>query len=275
MIELPEAAVLARQVAETLTGRRIVGAVANASPHKFAWYTGDPANYGGLLAGKTIQGASAFGGYIEIHLDGLALAISTPMKYHAEGEKAPPKHQLLLEFADRTAATCTVQMWGGMLCLPEGGEGGSPDYLIARQKPSPLSDDFDRAYFESLLAGTNRGISAKEFLATAQRIPGLGNGVLQDILWTARIHPKRKLADMPDQQIDGMFQAVKRILAEMTAQGGRDTERDLFNCLGGYTTILSKNTVDRPCPACGATICKEPYLGGAIYFCPVCQELKK
>lgn|GEM_PF-2077218 len=30
----------------------------------------------------------------------------------------------------------------------------------------------------------------KAFLATEQRIPGLGNGVLQDILWTARIHPK-------------------------------------------------------------------------------------
>ena len=42
MIELPEAVVIARQITETLGGKRITSAVANASPHKFAWYTGDP-----------------------------------------------------------------------------------------------------------------------------------------------------------------------------------------------------------------------------------------
>jgi len=41
MIELPEAIVIARQITETLGGKRIASAVANASPHKFAWYTGN------------------------------------------------------------------------------------------------------------------------------------------------------------------------------------------------------------------------------------------
>jgi len=45
MIELPEAVVIAQQITETLGGKRIAHAVANASPHKFAWYTGDPATY--------------------------------------------------------------------------------------------------------------------------------------------------------------------------------------------------------------------------------------
>jgi len=39
----------------------------------------------------------------------MTLVISTPMKYHAAGEKAPQKHQLLLEFDDRTAVSCTIQ----------------------------------------------------------------------------------------------------------------------------------------------------------------------
>ena len=69
-----------------------------------------------------------------------------------------------------------------------------------------------------------------------------------------------------------VFDSVKRVLAEMTRHGGRDTERDLFGQPGGYQTVLSKKTVDKPCPACGTVICKEPYLGGAIYFCPGCQR---
>lgn len=116
-------------------------------------------------------------------------------------------------------------------------------------------------------------LSAKAFLATEQRIPGLGNGVLQDILWSARIHPKRKMSEISSQAVDAMYEAVKGVLAQMTAQGGRDTERDLFGNPGGYQTVLSKNTVGKPCPVCGTRIQKEPYMGGSIYVCEGCQRL--
>jgi formamidopyrimidine-DNA glycosylase len=203
----------------------------------------------------------------------MVLVISTPMRYHAEGEQPPKKHQLYVEFADRTAVSCTVQMWGALLCFQAGESSGLPDYETAKQKPSPLSEAFDRAYFDSLFDENSGTLSAKEFLATKQRIPGLGNGVLQDILWTARIHPRSPMGDLSDLEIDAMYDAVKRVLAAMTAQGGRDTERDLFGRTGGYKTILSKNTVGTPCPVCGTIIRKEAYLGGAIYYCAGCQRL--
>ncbi|NLG52254.1 MAG: endonuclease VIII, partial [Chloroflexi bacterium] len=129
------------------------------------------------------------------------------------------------------------------------------------------------AYFDSLFNENTAKLSAKAFLATEQRIPGLGNGVLQDILWTARIHPKRKMADLSSAEIDAMYAAVKSVLRAMADRGGRDVEKDLFGQPGGYTTILSKNTVGTPCPVCGEGIQKEPYLGGAIYYCLGCQKL--
>jgi formamidopyrimidine-DNA glycosylase len=116
-------------------------------------------------------------------------------------------------------------------------------------------------------------LSAKAFLATEQRIPGLGNGVLHDILWTARIHPRRKLATLSDDKMGRMYDAVKSVLPAMAEQGGRDTERDLFGQPGGYKTILSKHTLGTPCPVCGSTIQKATYLGGSIYFCPACQKI--
>lgn len=273
MIEIPEAVVLAGQVKSTLAGRRICSAIANQSPHSFAWYTGDPANYSRLLSGKTISDAFGVGGNVEIHADDMVLSISTPIHYHAPGEKLPKKHQLLVEFEDGAAFSCTVQMWGGMFCFHQGEKGGFPDYDLAKEKPSPLSEAFDRAYFDSLFDDETGKMSAKEFLATKQRIPGLGNGVLQDILWTARIHPKRKVETLSAADLDAMFSAVKSVLHEMTIHGGRDTERDLFGCPGGYRTILSKNTVSQPCPSCGTMIIKQPYLGGSIYVCEGCQRI--
>jgi formamidopyrimidine-DNA glycosylase len=273
MIELPEAVVIARQITETVGGKRIARAVANASPHKFSWYTGDPAEYNDRLAGKVIGTGNGVGGCIEFEAGDMMLSISAPIRYCAQGVKRPKKHQLLLEFEDGTAISSSAQMWGGFLCFPAGEKGGYPDADIARERPSPLSDAFDRAHFDTLFNEETPKLSAKAFLATEQRIPGLGNGVLQDILWTARIHPKRKMGELSEGAIDGMFESVKQVLAKMTAQGGRDTERDLFWQPGGYKTILSRNTVDMPCPACGTIIRKEAYLGGSIYYCAGCQGL--
>jgi formamidopyrimidine-DNA glycosylase len=273
VIELPEAVVIARQIGEAVRGKAIAHAVANASPHKFAWYTGDPAAYDGLLAGKVIGDAAAFGNHVEIEAGDRLLVISTPIKYHVQGEKPPKKHQLWVGFSDGTALSCTVQMWGGLLCLDPERQGGMIDYQAARQKPSPLSEAFDRTYFDTLFDDNTPKLSAKAFLATEQRIPGLGNGVLQDILWTARVHPKRKMGELSEAEVDATFEAVREVLAAMTAQGGRDTEHDLFGQPGGYTTVLSKNTVGKLCPVCGATIQKEAFMGGSIYYCPGCQVL--
>ncbi len=273
MIELPETFVIARQITDTLGGKRIARAIANASPHKFAWYTGDPATYNERLAGKVIGTGRGVGMNIEFAAGDMLLAISAPIHYHLKDEKRPKKHQFLLEFDDGTAISSSVQMWGGFFCFPAGEKGGFPDYEIATARPSPLTDAFDRAYFDTLFDADTPKLSVKAFLATEQRIPGLGNGVLQDILWTARIHPKRKMGELTGHEIDVMYDAVKHVLAAMTAQGGRDTERDLFGNFGGYKTVLSKNTVDTPCPACDAFIVKEAYLGGSIYYCTGCQTL--
>lgn len=279
MIELPEAYVLAEQINRTLAGKTIQNATANASPHKFAWYSGDPAVYQQKLAGKTVTSANpgtgyTCGGNTEIVCGDMLLVISTPIKYHAPGEKLPTKHQLWLEFEDFSSMTCTVQMWGAMFCYPLG-ENGLPKGYKVNKTPTPLENGFDRTYFEALLSGAPKNLSAKAFLATEQRIPGFGNGVLQDILFNAKIHPKTKLEKLIDAEVENLYQSVKKTLFAMTAQGGRDTEKDLFGCPGGYKTILSANTLNDPCPVCGGKIVREAYLGGNIYYCPTCQPWKK
>jgi formamidopyrimidine-DNA glycosylase len=273
MIELPEAVVIARQMTETLSGRRITSAMANASPHKFAWYTGDPAAYNDRLTGKVIGQGAGVGGHIEFEAGEMVVSVSAPIRYHPEGERRPKKHQLLIEFDDGTAISSRAQMWGGFFCFPAGADVGFPDRDLALTKPSPLTDAFDRAYFDTLFDEATPKLSAKAFLATEQRIPGLGNGVLQDILWTARIHPKRKMGDLSENEIQAMFGAVKQVLAAMADQGGRDTERDLFWEYGGYATVLSRKTRGTPCPACGTAIEKASYQGGSIYYCSDCQEV--
>ncbi len=275
MLEIPEATVLARQIKDTLAGKRIVGIITAHSPHKFAWFSGQPEEYQRLLIGQTIDGASARGGMVEIQVGRARLLFGdgVNLRFHSKDDKRPSKHQLLMDFEDGTALSASVQMYGGLWCFLEGSF-ENPYYQAAVQKPSPLNSEFDRVYFDSLMDGSEADkMSAKAWLATEQRIPGLGNGVLQDILYNARIHPKRKIGSLNEGEKEALFRAVKDTLADMAVRGGRDTEKDLFGKPGGYKTKASKLTVGNTCPVCGGSIRKESYMGGSIYYCDQCQRI--
>jgi formamidopyrimidine-DNA glycosylase len=275
MMEIPEAVSLARQLTETIGGKKIAGVVAGLSPHKFAFYHPDPKEFNILLRGKILGTAVAYGGMVEIQAGDIVLlfADGVVLRFHSKDEQRPRKHQMLIEFEDVTAVSATVQMVGVLSCFKEG-EYHNRYYDVARARPSPLSDEFDWAYFDRLITASDvQKLSVKALLATEQRIPGLGNGVLQDILYNARIHPKRKVETLTDGEREILFHSIKSTLKEMTTQGGRDTEKDIFGRPGGYRTKVSKNTVGKSCPVCGDTIVKEAYLGGSIYFCDGCQKV--
>ncbi len=273
MLEIPESNVMARQINETLIGKCISMVEAAHSPHRFAWYEGDPQDYDDLLSGKCITGAAARGGMLEVEIEDCLLVLSdgANLRYFENLKEVPKKHQLSIEFDDETALAVTISMYGGMLAFPKG-KTENEYYLGAVAKRQVLSDAFDFEYFRSLRDAKSGSLSAKAFLATNQRIPGLGNGVLQDILYWAGIFPKRKMETISEEEYEKLFHTVKDVLRQMTEQGGRDTEKDLFGNKGGYLSYLSKNTLHTPCPRCGYEIHKEAYMGGAIYYCEHCQK---
>ncbi len=273
MIELPEAAVLAKQIGKTATGKRVKQVTAAKSPHKFAWYYGDPKEYRGLLVGKAIGTAASYGGLVEISVGDATLLFGdgVNLRYYAVEQALPDTHQLWIEFEDGSSLVGSVQMYGGLWAFPVG-RFDNKYYQTAKEKISPLSEAFNGTYFASLFDEKTNKLSLKAFLATEQRIPGIGNGVLQDILFTAKMHPKRKINTLSSKDKEELLNSLKGTLTQMVAGGGRDTETDLYGRPGGYKTVLSRNTVNKPCVVCGSIIRKEAYLGGSIYFCPTCQK---
>jgi formamidopyrimidine-DNA glycosylase len=277
MLELPETTALARQITDTLAGRTVTAVFNATQPHKLTWFAGDPEEYPALLGGRKIVRADGHGPFLDITFDGdvhLALSDGVILRYHAPGAGVPENYQLLVTLSDGGFLVCTVAMYGGIQAFS--GVLDNPYYKGALAKTSPLSEAFTGEYFDGLFdatLATKRSASAKAFLATEQRIPGLGNGVLQDILFRARINPRRKIVTLDPVERHVLYETVRGTLREMTERGGRDTERDIFGAQGGYRSLLSKNTWQEPCPVCGATIVKEPYLGGAVYYCPRCQPL--
>jgi len=274
MLEIPESKTISLQAGKTLIGRRIKKVVQATSSHKFAFYCGDPAGYAKLLTERQVKSANGHGMFVDLHCDEsicITIGDGTNMRYYSPVEPHPDKHQLLIVFDDGSCVAYTVAMYGGIWVYK--GIFDNPYYQRSLNSISPLDDTFDELHFDNIFKGAAKDISMKALLATAQRIPGVGNGVLQDILFNAGLHPKRKKSTLTDFHKTELFHSLKMTLNKMTDLGGRDTEKDLFGHIGGYKTLLSKNTVQDPCPHCGNVIVKETYLGGAVYFCPACQSL--
>lgn len=276
MLELPEVAVIARQMQAELPGRRIDSAVCGASPHKFAFLNHPPEVYARLLQGHTVGVVTERGAYIVVAVDGetalLLGDVGGCIRLHRDVSTIPAKHQLLLNFADGSALTVSIVLWGGIKVAPLA---DVDKEIHTLRRLSPLGAGFTFEAFERLLDDPDERTtkSAKAFMISKPGLCGVGNGCLQDILFRAKIHPRRRMITLSPQELQTLYEATRNTIGLMTAQGGRDSESDLYGTPGGYRTILNRDAAGKPCPSCGTPIEKSAYLGGAVYVCPSCQPL--
>lgn len=275
MIELPEAKTIAKELQKSVVGKRIVRVGGNFTDHKFTFYYGDPNQYQDYLVGKKITNAIGRNYYVELEIENYKLIFrdGANIRYYHNYGDVPKKSKLQLELEDGSIINITTSMYS-FISVFETNKGMKDDKYYNHELTAigALDKEFTLDYFKSLISEDTLKLSLKAFLATNQRIPGIGNGVLQDILFQARLHPKRKLNTLAEAEVELLYHKVQETLSKMVEEGGRDTEKDIFGESGNYKTILSSKTYKNPCPICQGEIKKESYLGGSIYYCPNCQK---
>ena len=277
MIEFPEATTIARQITAELKGKTIADGNRGNSPHKFAFYSRSPEEYAAILKDKTIGPATVNGPLILMQVEpGYTVILGgggERILYHREAETLPKKYQLFMHFKDETYLTVSVQGWGSALLL-EQSEVPNHQFVNLRN-PSPLSEGFTLDYFKGLFAGLEKEDprSVKFFMISKPGVLGVGNGCLQDILWHARIHPRKRAALLAESEQQALYRSIRETLTQMVELGGRNGDNDLYDHPGGYQRIMYSKAVGLPCPVCGTPIEKAAYLGGAVYYCTQCQPL--
>lgn len=275
MIELPEALVIARQMDEVLAGKRIAYGNRGNAAHKFAFSSGSSAEYEEILEGKRMGESRGHGSAILAPIEPDYVLVlgggGERILFHQDERTLPKKHHLLLHFEDGTYLTVTVQGWGNTLLLPQAEAYVHPH--VQKDRITPLDDAFTWDYFHRLFdsIGEDSATSIKYFIISEPGVWGIGNGCLQDILFRAKIHPRRRVVDITEDERHVLYDAIKDTLNRMVVLGGRESECDLYGNRGGYVRILDSKTAGKPCPECGTPIEKIQYLGGACYLCPRCQ----
>jgi formamidopyrimidine-DNA glycosylase len=275
MIERPEASIIARQMSKELKGKQIESGIRGNVPHKFAFYSRSAEEYEAILGGKTMGEATGHGSAILASVKpDYTLVLGgggERILFHQSESTLPKKHHLLLHYQDDTYLTVTVQGWGNVLLLRQSELVEHPH--VGEKRVSPLSNAFTFEHFQRLFGELEEedSRSIKFFIISEPGIWGVGNGYLQDILFRARIHPKRRAIDIVEEERRALHKAIRETLKQAVDLGGRDTERDLYNRRGEYRRILDSKSAGKPCPECGTPVEKIQYLGGACYLCPSCQ----
>lgn len=280
MIEMPEAATLARQMNAELTGKTIRCFARGTQTHKFLWLNRPVEDYETTLPGKIITGAGYYGRSLYLYMGEENMLwwgdAGGKILYHAPDERLPAKYHLMWEFSDGSHLSYALQMWGAVKLL---GAAEFNERPHAETGLPPLHPDFTFERFDAMLDGypekTSKGI--KGFLvATGYAVPdpinGLGNAIVQDILFHARLSPRRKIPEMAPAERQRLYEAIQTTIAKAIELGGRYDAFDLYGNPGGYVRLMDSKTVDTACPNCGACIQKISYLGGACYLCPECQR---
>ena len=275
-----------KQQEESIVGKKIRNVVANQNPHTFVWFAMEPkqaykdakaaCDVAKYLTNKTIESVNVntggYGLYNFINFGKQALLSDIVPRYKNPKEKYPKKHQLLLEFNDGSFLSYSASL-GGALFLFETDKNGN---AVGYKSDSPLIDskEFSYNYFKTLLDNTEGKIlSVKQLLATKNRIPGIDNNLLQDILWEAQINPKKKVDTLNKTEIQRIFKAIKIIPSDIINAGGKDIDKDIYGNYGKFPSKVSRNTVGKPCERCKTKIVKEAYLGGSVFYCPKCQKI--
>ncbi|TDD95169.1 Fpg/Nei family DNA glycosylase [Jiangella asiatica] len=94
-------------------------------------------------------------------------------------------------------------------------------------------------------------------------VAGLGNLLADEVLWRARIHPRRRTEDLTDAELDRLHRHLRRVLTR-SMRAGRVPGRDTW--LTGH-----RDDRDGICPRCGTSLRRARVGGRSTVWCPNCQ----
>src|SRR5919107_5153319 len=269
MPELPEVTVISEDVAALAVGREVLRAavfrpdVTNVEPGEFER----------RLVGKTLRATGRRGKIIVLDFGevlGLVhLVISGRVLRLPEWQEPDRMNTAVLEF-DGPLVLAFTRLWLGYFDLYEPGEEVKHP-LISRLGPDPLSEDFTVEYLASAL-GRKAGVKA--LLLDQSVVAGLGNIYVDEILFSAGVHPTRKASTLSRDEIQSIHATTRDIMRRAIELRGTtfDSYHDAFGETGKYQHQLEVFArAGEPCRECGTEIMKSRVAGRGTHTCPACQ----
>jgi formamidopyrimidine-DNA glycosylase len=277
-IELPEAKILSEQMNRVLKDKRIRSYHLRDCERlqKIGFINRDIKAFDQLVNRK-VESVTSRGNSIRVKLDDGMNIILFPeyggeVFYHSCETTVPEKYHLKTDFGDKTALTVRLTSMGGIQVLKDAELKKS--YVFKRDfNPeifSPVDEDFTFERFSKLLVKNNKALKTV-LVGKDAVVVGLSNSAFQDIIYRAKLHPKRKASELKSHEQKALYDAIRLVLQERIRLNGKSQFFDLHRNQGHYTPAMGPNMRKQKCPACGTSIEELSLGGGKVFVCPKCQ----
>lgn len=225
-----------------------------------------------VLVGRRLERVSHRGKFLTFHWGGGVLLVVNPMLAGLFALAEPGSRR-----TKDTAFTVTFGV-GPQLRYRDDRQMGKA-YLLEGEDPAravpgfaEMGPDADPAALEEATfveRGGRRRCEVRNLLLDQTFLAGIGNAYADEILFEARLHPKRKVASLSEAEWRALFEATRTVLAD----GVRAVEAGMPPALGVKVRshLRVRGRENTPCPRCGARIVLRSLGHLEANFCPKCQ----
>lgn len=257
MPELPDVEGFRRELAGTLPGRRVrdvevrdAGVLRNCTARALRQ----------RLSGHRFGAPRRHGKWLILPTDGPVLMIHSGMTgqpYYAPDGAEEKGYERLVVTLDRGALRyADLRKLRGVWLAAADDEVAE---VMGPQGPDALS--IDLRTFRGALRGRRGRLKAT--LMDQSVIAGLGNLLTDEICWRAELRPSRSVADLNDDELKRLHEAMVRVLRTAVRHG----------CVPGLPRWLTgvRDQADPSCPRCGSRLALGRVGGRTSRWCPRCQ----
>jgi formamidopyrimidine-DNA glycosylase len=200
--------------------------------------------------------------YLVIHL-----MVAGRLRWETPGKAIPRRVGLAaLDFAHgslilteqgthKRAGIWLMADWEGVASLDRGGI-------------EPL--DVTKEEFAAALRTENRTL--KRALTDPRIFSGIGNAYSDEILWSARLSPVKRTAQLSDEEIAGLHEAVVQSLGQWTQTLRAEVGEDWPVKVTAFRDDMAVHgKFGEPCPRCGSKVQRIVYASNETNYCATCQ----
>lgn len=264
MPEWPDLAVARGRLEHTLRGRRIERV-----------RVGDPVVIRAtrpaeeLLRGRVFASVRHRGRFLLFDLDGLVMAVNPMLSGLFELRPAAGRvardTRLQLTLDDGIELRYRDDTRMGKVYLLE--DGTAETTLPGFAGLGPDAPDITEAEF--VRRARRRGGEVRNLLQDGRVAAGIGNAYADEILWEARLHPKRAVRSLTPDDAAGLHAALRRVLARAFEEVEAATPPELGVKVRAHLRVRGRQGT--PCPRCGTAIRRMRTGDDETDYCPTCQ----
>lgn len=264
MPEWPELRVMQERISAALVGKRVV-----------AVRVGDPVVLRAeqpvdeLLVGRTLRSVVHHGKFLIFTFDDLAMTVNPMLAgiflLQPVGAKATKDTRLRIEFEGGTELRYRDDVRMGKVYVGIEAPG------LSDIGPDAGTLDWAEATFSERAKAKRSDV--RNLLQDQTFVSGIGNAYADEILWAAKLHPKRRVGSLTPDEMHRLYSSLRSVIATGLAAVETAMPAQLGEKPRAHMQVRGR--AGKPCPRCRALLMRRRKGLDDVDLCPTCQPAPK